>query len=91
MEGKCVSGHVENILLDTTDKTHSQSKSELERHHKKCLQKYKDGQFHIIFIQHFDGFWSFATKIIKPDRFVRADQLFGPWIPAEWGLSTRER
>ena len=56
MEGKCVSGHVENILLDTTDKTHSQSKSELERHHKKCLQKYKDGQFHIIFIQHFDGF-----------------------------------
>ena len=41
-------GHVENIILDTTDKTHSQSKSEMERHHKKCLQKYKDGQFKIV-------------------------------------------
>ena len=30
--------------LDTTDKTHSQSKYELQRHHKKCLQQYKIGK-----------------------------------------------
>ena len=35
-------------VLDTTDKTHTQAKSELERHHKFCAKNYKKGKEEIV-------------------------------------------
>ena len=44
--------HLNMILIkklsDTTDKTHTQSKTELERHHKLCIKNYKQGKFLVI-------------------------------------------